>query len=444
MKYNISDYIIAQPLNDEEMLLYSTLTTSIISIENEIYTNIFLEHLFDEYKDICQSLQEMGFLFEGEPDLQAKALEKIRTEIVNADHGVTTATIAPTMECNARCYYCFEKGAKQGTMSIETADAVASFLIDNCKEKELYIAWFGGEPLMAPDIITRITEALVSADITVESTVTTNGILLDSEMLSNLKKWNTTRVQITVDGLGDKYNLIKRYVLPIEDPFLIIMQNIQNALDSGISVHLRVNYKSDSYDEVKTTMDYLHNKFGGYENLYLYGVPLDLPEIKGYSEFDENEGNIFLQVLDDSAKHGYENDELNFSSLRVSKDYNKALGEFMLAPFPASCFMVNKYRFVIDDVGHLYKCQKHLGKEQYRCGNVHTQIEENENFNYYSTATIHDPKCVKCNMFPICQGGCKANRLLYGDKFACPPSKSIADKLVLKYYQYLLEEAECE
>ena len=97
-----------------------------------------------------------------------------------------------------------------------------------------------------------------------------------------------------------------------------------------------MNYYSESYDTVKATMDYLHNRFGDYDNLYLYGVPLDLPDKKGYSEFDEKEGKIFLQVLDDSLKRGYENDELNFSALRVSEDYNKALGELMLAPFPAS------------------------------------------------------------------------------------------------------------
>lgn len=56
---------------------------------------------------------------------------------------------------------------------------------------------------------------------------------------------------------------------------------------------------------------------------------------------------------------------------------------------------------------------------------------------FHSTAEIHDPECVNCNMFPLCQGGCNSNRLLYGDKFSCPPSKTIINKLVLEYYKYL-------
>ena len=440
MQYHISKYIIAQPLNQSEMLLYSTLSTSILTLENEIYQSIFVDNDFSGFVQECRELCEMGFLFTGAEDEQLKELETIRKTIVDSEHGVTAITIAPTMECNARCYYCFEKGAAQGRMTQETSDQVASFLIERCTEKNLYIAWFGGEPLMAADIISSINEKLLSAGIEVESTVTTNGILIDKDMIELFRRWNVTRVQITIDGLGEEYNRIKRYTIAYENPFERIMQNVSLLIENDIPVHLRVNYYSTSYKTVRETMDYLHKRFGSYDKLYIYGVPVDLPDIKGYSEFDENEGEIFLHVLDDSLKKGYENDELNFSALRVSEDYNKALGELMLAPFPASCYMVNKDRFVIDDKGFLYKCQKHLGKSQFNCGNVFDGVIENDIYRFYVTDQLHDENCKNCSMLPICQGGCKANRLLYGHKFACPPSKSIIHKLVMKYYQYLIQD----
>lgn len=440
MKYNISKYIVVQPFNENEKLLYSTLSTSILTMENEMYNAIFEQCKFDDYVEECQSLCEMGFLFVGNPNSQLDELEKIRKEIVDVDHGITAVTIAPTMDCNARCFYCFEHGAIKGTMSEETADNVADFLIRNCKEKELYISWFGGEPLMATNIICRINTKLLDAGINVESTITTNGILIDQSIIEKFKEWNVLRVQITLDGLHDEYNRIKNYTLNIPDPFERIMENIELSISSGISVHLRVNYKSTNYSKVKETMEYLNHRFGHYEHLYLYGAPLDLPQVKGYSEFDENEGNIFLQVLDDSLKNGYENDELNFASLKVSEDYNPALGELMLAPFPANCFMVNKDRYVIDDAGLLYKCQKHLGKPQFSCGNVKDGPIKNDVYFHYVTEKLHDERCKECRMLPICQGGCNANRLLYGHKFACPPSKSIIEKLVLKYYHYIMNE----
>ena len=41
MNYNISKYIIAQPINNEEILLYSTLSTSILTLEKQMYSDIF-------------------------------------------------------------------------------------------------------------------------------------------------------------------------------------------------------------------------------------------------------------------------------------------------------------------------------------------------------------------------------------------------------------------
>ncbi len=440
MSINISEYYIPVDLNDSEVLVYSTLSTSMITLSHDRYHQIFEKKEISVSDDEYSDLEEMGFIFQGEPDAQAKELERIRQDIVDSDHGITAVTIAPTMACNARCYYCFEKGAKWGYMTPKTADATAAFLINHCTEKELYIAWFGGEPLMAPDIISRINDKLQDAGIKIESTITTNGILINPDMITLFKKWNVTRIQITIDGIGHDYNEIKDYVIDINDPFEQIMKNIELIISAGINLHLRVNYKSSSYNKVKETMDYLHDRFGYYDKLYLYGVPLDLPSIKGYSEFDSDEGDIFLHVLDDSLKRGYENDELNFSALRVSEDYNPALGELMLAPFPAPCFMVNKHRYVIDDAGLLYKCQKHLGKSDFSCGNVFDGPTNNKVYNHYVTNQLHDKNCTHCNMLPICQGGCNANRLLYGDKFACPPSKTIIKKLVKRYYDYVVNE----
>lgn len=437
--YNISDYIICQPLNKDEILMYSTLSTSVIVLEKEVFTDIFANRKFEMHPIICTELEQMGFLFSGDQNSQADLLENIRQEIAYADHGITSITIAPTMECNAQCYYCFEKGAIQGTMSIQTAQNLVNFIVKYCTEKEIYISWFGGEPLLATDIIDYISDKLLDSGIKIESTITTNGLLLNDVIINKFRKWNVTRVQITLDGVGQEYDRIKNYkTVSEEKPFDVVMCNIENLISNEINVHLRVNYASKNYSIVESTMEYLNKRFGDYKYLYLYGVPLDLPDIKGYSEFDEIEGEIFLKVLHMSLDNGYENDELDFrSGVNISGDYNAALGELMLSPFPASCYMTNKFRFVIDHEGNIYKCQKHLGKPEFGCGNVKSGLVKNKTYDHYVTSKVHDKNCEKCFLFPICQGGCNANRLLYGNKFACPPSKSIAKKLVMSYYTYL-------
>lgn len=437
-----SPYRIEVELSKNETIVYSTLTTSIVVLSREEHHRIFVENDYTD-AETCVNLLEMGLLFD-ERKPQDLILMDSRQKVLNAGRGITGVTIAPTMSCNARCYYCFEKGARWGTMDKRTAEAVAQFLIDNCPDKELYISWFGGEPLLATDAIDTITQRLRSAGIKVESTITTNGLLLDEKVSSRLADWGTYRVQITLDGVGEKYNEIKSYVNVKDDPFETVMENIEELFALGdVSVHIRINYHSLDREAIETTFSYVQERFGKEEMLYLYGAPLDLPEIKGYSEFDKEEGCLFLDVLHMSLDNGFENEELNVrAGVNVSEDYNAVLGELMLTPFPAPCYQTNRWRFVIDDRGKLYKCQKHLGKEKFSCGDVFSGVDKNDYYRYYATEQLHDEECRECFMLPICQGGCNANRLLYGSKFACPPSKSIAKDLVLTYYRYLTGDEE--
>ena len=63
MNYNISKYIIAQPINNEEILLYSTLSTSILTLEKQMYSDIFIGKKFEPYVKECEDIERMGFLF---------------------------------------------------------------------------------------------------------------------------------------------------------------------------------------------------------------------------------------------------------------------------------------------------------------------------------------------------------------------------------------------
>lgn len=443
--YRVSKYLIEIPLDSDRVIVYSTLTTSLVVLSHEEHERIFVRR---DYADgeMCEALRNMGILV-ADGESQAEMLADLRRGVIDAEDGISGIMIAPTMDCNARCYYCFENGAHRETMSAETADAVAGFIAENCTGKKLYISWFGGEPLLAPEIIDRITFALKKSGIDVESTITTNGILLTDEIVARFGEWGTYRVQISVDGIGEQYNKAKRFQGVEGDPFQEVVENITRVLDSGISVHLRINYRGTDRSSIEDGFAFFNDKFGKYENLSLYGAPLDLPGEKSYSEFDTIEGDLYFDVLKMSLDGGYEDDELNFrEGVNVSEETNVMLGNLLLSPFPVPCMMVNKWRFAIDSKGLLYKCQKHLGRERFSCGDVFGGVRRNDTYKYFSTDELHDDNCEDCAIFPICHGGCNANRLMYGSKFACPPSKTIMPKLVLAYYkrmQTIEEEGGC-
>ncbi len=68
-------------------------------------------------------------------------------------------TICTTMGCNFDCPYCFENH-KAGKMSAEVQDdvvALAERMLDAAQRKALSVTWFGGEPLLAPDVIEALS-----------------------------------------------------------------------------------------------------------------------------------------------------------------------------------------------------------------------------------------------------------------------------------------------
>ena len=59
--------------------------------------------------------------------------------------------------------------------------------------------------------------------------------------------WALRQVQITLDGTHDVYNSVKGYVLPKEDPYLRVLNNVDNLLTEGISVSIRLNMDTHNW-----------------------------------------------------------------------------------------------------------------------------------------------------------------------------------------------------
>lgn len=107
------------------VLLYSTFSTSMVELENTLYVDIFENHNYINYPDEVAALYEMGFLIDDDYD-EKRFLEDLRIKTLSANNSSPSYyIICPTTGCNARCYYCFEKGAIQKRMNKKTAEAVA-------------------------------------------------------------------------------------------------------------------------------------------------------------------------------------------------------------------------------------------------------------------------------------------------------------------------------
>ncbi len=113
--------------------------------------------------------------------------------------------ILPTEKCNLRCVYCYEDFAL-GRMSPEVVGAIKRLIDLRAPELSgITINWFGGEPLLASDImlsIGRHVQALREAkpELCYQAGATTNGVFLRAPLLHDLVAAGITEYQVSIDG----------------------------------------------------------------------------------------------------------------------------------------------------------------------------------------------------------------------------------------------------
>jgi len=122
--------------------------------------------------------------------------------------------VMPTEGCNFRCTYCYES-FQQGRMSRGIERGIRSLLTRRASGLDnLRLSWFGGEPLLARDIVMRIQAhakrlATVSPGMMMSADMTTNGYLLSRSLLAKLAHLGIRSYQITLDGMKDDHDRMR-------------------------------------------------------------------------------------------------------------------------------------------------------------------------------------------------------------------------------------------
>jgi uncharacterized protein len=117
----------------------------------------------------------------------------------------------PTEACNFRCVYCYET-FQYKQMERWVVSGVKNLIRRRFEGLEsLSIAWFGGEPLLAVDVIQEIMAYIHDlkgplSSPTVQSDITTNGYLLSPSIATRLLDLGVTEYQISFDGPRDYHD----------------------------------------------------------------------------------------------------------------------------------------------------------------------------------------------------------------------------------------------
>ena len=292
--------------------------------------------------------------------------------------------IFTTLDCNARCYYCFEKRIPESNMTIATANRVIEYIQEQADGEPIYIVWFGGEPLFNYQVIDVITTGLWEKGLQFESKMISNGLLFDRTLEERAKKhWNVKSVQITLDGTGQVYKRTKAYVTDIEDPFERVIQNIKILLADDIKVVIRLNVGLYNYSDMRELVDFLCEEFRGEKNLYIYTSPLN--EIIKYKDEKKSFMYDILDELNSKLDLFFEKKKKKEFADKISNSYCMATGREAVTILPDGkvgiCEGITKDAFLGDIYSKKFdiKMREAFGRRFYR-----------------------EDKCRPCPLYPEC------------------------------------------
>ena len=298
--------------------------------------------------------------------------------------------VLTTTCCNARCPYCYEAGVKAVTMSAETAEAIADFiLMQSQRVKTVEIEWFGGEPLLntqAIDIICSCIMERKPSELKFESSMVSNGYLINDAVVQRMvEQWHLYQIQITLDGMAAEYERVKALG---KGSFDKVIQNMSALCAAGIHVIVRLNFDNNNVAELHKLIEYL--------SLLPFKTQLEVYPAK---------------INDGTQRTDFALESETMQMYRILHDYGfirrlKLLPKTMKTPCAAS----HRGYYTINANGLLFKCDRKL-----LAGNAVGSVFEPNQINTKAEqeweSFVLPEKCLRCNMIPLCWGGCIYERI---------------------------------
>ena len=389
--YRMMKYVIRVDYQNE-VLLHNVVTGQLIALEKD--EAILLDRLPIGYCSEIEQLIEYHYLVDNlfdEHD-QVVKMRGILNSLQTAQQkpGITHYTILPTTACNARCYYCFEHGAKTVTMTEQTANSVVEYIGSHCNEKrQIAISWFGGEPTVAATRIDQICEGLRKNSIDFRSDIITNGYLFDEKMAIKAKKlWNLEQASITLDGTENTYNRIKSYVGVRDNPYRRVLTNVGLLLDQGIKVALRMNFDLNNYFEFAGILKELKELYPENHLLQIRVHPI-------VGEYINPDGTI-----SHASEEWFEEKTYELNSMARESGLLESNKELPYLKF-AGCQANQKSSMTITPEGKIVCCPEQFGEDQI-AGNIWDGITNNIIVKEWREFADY-PRCRECALFPFCE-----------------------------------------
>ncbi|PIP41675.1 hypothetical protein COZ71_03620 [Candidatus Desantisbacteria bacterium CG_4_8_14_3_um_filter_40_12] len=353
---------------------------SCIRPESLYYINLLLKHGFLRYTDS----QEESHL-----------LSNLQQQAQYSDPRFLY--LVPTSACNLRCKYChiIDTWAAYGHhhMSLETAEAgINKFMEHSSTSCQREIMFYGGEPLLAPEVVKHAVSYIRKVDNTCRITMFTNG----TNITPDIAKWmadNDVFVIVSMDGPAEVHNQMRCHA-DGHGGFEDTARGYDICKKAGCRLGISMVLGRHNIPGLKSAVEYLINRFEpvdlGFSTLHLHkngenpamvDVPLLTHEMIDTFKFIREKG-VYAEHLFRRIRPFVE------QQIRL-KDCPSCGGKFLVAPDSSIGF-----------------CEAFLGTGRYYYPLDSFDLSNDGYNEWKGIAPIRRDECLRCPAIAICGGGC--------------------------------------
>lgn len=314
-------------------------------------------------------------------------------------------------DCNLACRYCFaEEGEYHGRralMPFEVGKAALDFLIANSgNRRNLEVDFFGGEPLMNFEVV----KALVSYGREQEKvhhknfrfTLTTNGVLLDDEVMEFANR-EMANVVLSIDGRKEVHDKMRPFRKGAGS-YDMIVPKFQKLADSRNQERYYVR-GTFTHHNLDFSQDVLHLADLGFKQISVEPVVAQLED--DYALREEDLPQLFEEydrLAVEMIRRYKEGRDFNFFHFMIDLEGGPCVAKRL-----SGCGSGTEY-LAVTPWGDFYPCHQFVGSEDFLMGNVTEGIVNKTLQGEFKGCNVYaKEKCSNCFARFYCSGGCAAN-----------------------------------
>ena len=405
----MSAYTIPFKIEEDQYLLVNLLTGAVTLVDHQI-----IRLLQDGPPDIpgvsssiMEALKEDRHYTSLSPAEEAKEISHLYEKYVQTHRRMYTHMVMPTYDCNLNCTYCslkdlrHHKDISHTVIDDDHIDALLTAVTRIDGDHTGQVVLSGGEPLLVENdsVVEKILHKFSQRKYGV--TVATNGLSVH-DFVDILKKY-AAALEIPLDGPKEVHDS-RRVKKDGTGTFDEVVTGIDESLDAGITVFLRVNLDESTLQEFPQMMDFFRKK-GWHDNprLFLHLSPVFQNPCKRNEPFTLRK-RFYHDFIFHMVQHP---DTAPFFHIEGIDMIGNVFLKGELGPPRFWYCEANSGVLIYGPSGDIYACYGHVGDESTKIGHYYPELSWNESYDFWKQRLVFTiPACKTCQYALLCGGGC--------------------------------------